>query len=473
MKSVIRSIKNEINNYDEGERLVRELTSNEATPPSTQMLIKCKIMLTDQYQFPTVVRMLFRRLKDYNNIKHVEKSLICIEYLIKNADRKFVRFCQVEKKQISKLSRYRYILGSDTGSPVDYGGGIRKRAKRVCALLDNGDKLKASRAKAQGYAMQFKGGKGGKRSNPQKQKQPQNRRVQQQSHNAAARQHKSTQPRQKQAAQKRIHHPPQQKAKKKKKKVKKKKEEPEEPQFASLIDMPPEDDVPTAQGQGQEQAQDDLLSGDWWQKEEAGGAKDDEDEFGWFQGGDAAQETGVGDDGGAFGFGDADDFNDEMKDEDLNADMWMTHMTKMDNVLEGSVQKKDANKRKQGTSMAMMAKTTPSSQPIPNSFGTDDFFNENSNDKAKTTQNNNDFDPFGLGPSNDGGKGGATDITSLYGNNAKKPSGMNFGYQSKSATSPYNTDPFAGIGGGAAPPKPAKYVTRKKQNDPFAQFGMK
>jgi len=155
MKSVIRSIKNEINNYDEGERLVRELTSNERTPPSTQMLIKLKVMLLDQYQFPTIVRMLFKRLKDYNNIRHVEKSLICIEYLIKNADRKFVRYCQMDKKSISKLTRYRYILGNNNGVPVDYGGNIRKRAKRITDLLDKEQKLKASRAKAQGYAMSF------------------------------------------------------------------------------------------------------------------------------------------------------------------------------------------------------------------------------------------------------------------------------------------------------------------------------
>ena len=156
MKGVIRSIKNEINNYDEGERLVRELTSNERTPPSTQMLIKLKIMLTDQYQFPTIVRMLFKRLKDYNNIRHVEKSLIVIEYLIKNADRKFVRYCQMDKKSISKLQRYRYILGNNNGVPVDYGGNIRKRAKKITALLDEEEKLREQRAKAQGYSMQFK-----------------------------------------------------------------------------------------------------------------------------------------------------------------------------------------------------------------------------------------------------------------------------------------------------------------------------
>merc|ERR1712244_88886 len=72
-----------------------------------------------------------------------------------HADRKFVRYCQMDKKSISKLTRYRYILGNNNGAPIDYGGNIRKRAKRITDILDNNDKLKTSRAKAQGYAMQF------------------------------------------------------------------------------------------------------------------------------------------------------------------------------------------------------------------------------------------------------------------------------------------------------------------------------
>eukprot|EP01084_Bolivina_argentea_P121595 215487_1 len=223
MKSVIRSIKNEINNYDEGERLVRELTSNERSPPSTQMLIKLKQMLTDTYQFPTVVRMLFKRLKDYNNIRHVEKSLICIEYLIKNADRKFVRYCQRDKGSLQKLTRYRYILGNNNGVPVDYGGNIRKRAKRIADILSNEDKLRASRAKAQGYAMQFKG---------KKSKSKQSKTSHSQTHKKQTRSPKqSTQ--QQQPKKKKV-------KKKKSKKPKESKIEPEEPKYESFIDMPPE-----------------------------------------------------------------------------------------------------------------------------------------------------------------------------------------------------------------------------------------
>lgn len=49
-----------------------------------------------------------------------------------------------------------------------------------------------------------------------------------------------------------------------------------------------------------------------------------------------------------------------------------------------------------------------------------------------------------------------------------------FGYQSKSGMPTYSNDPFAGIGGNANNIQPAStYISRKKVEDPFAQFGMK
>eukprot|EP01083_Nonionella_stella_P291700 992359_1 len=151
-KFLRRSIKNEINNYDKGERLVRALTSSNAhEPPSTQMLIKLKVMTTDPNQFTTIVQMLFKRLKDYKYIRHVDKSLICIEYLIKHADITFVTYCQQNIDSIQKYKHYRYKLKGFNGVSNDYGGNIRKTAKRITDLLSNERKLPITRAKAQGY----------------------------------------------------------------------------------------------------------------------------------------------------------------------------------------------------------------------------------------------------------------------------------------------------------------------------------
>lgn len=173
------------------------------------------------------------------------------------------------------------------------------------------------------------------------------------------------------------------------------------------------------------------MSGDWWKEEEAVFGGDNDEEFEWFQGGDnngATDQSGVGDDGGAFGFGNDDDFEDEEKEEDLDADSWMTSITVMDNVLDGSIQKKDPNKRNtKGATMSSMAKKNGSKQPIPNSFGTDDFFNNNSGNN-----DNNDFDPFGLENNSNSASNNITDLYNQKNNGMFNGNNSNFGYQGKS-----------------------------------------
>jgi len=283
------------------------------------------------------------------------------------------------------------------------------------------------------------------------------------------------------------------KSRRRRRQKKKKDEAPVEPQYDSFFDVPADNgnlngnSNENANGMNTNQAAQpsgDLLSGDWWQQNEEDpfGTGQEDDEFGWFQSGDTVQveESGVGEDGGAFGFGNEEDFvNDDDKKEELDADGWMTSLTKMDNVLDGSVQKKDPNKRNvKGRSMAAMA----ASNPMPTSFGTDDFFSSNSG--TNTNQSNSassDFDPFGMNSNNTSNannmiNGTASNITSLYNTNGAPQQqtmygNATFGYQGKSLSSAYNTDPFAGIGSGSGMPQPANYVPRKKQDDPFAQFG--
>ena len=73
--------KNEIRNYDEGEIFVRQLTVDDNTTPSKQMLNKLKIMLQDQDKFPTIARMIFIRLADSSNVRHQE-----IKNIVKTRD---------------------------------------------------------------------------------------------------------------------------------------------------------------------------------------------------------------------------------------------------------------------------------------------------------------------------------------------------------------------------------------------------
>eukprot|EP00483_Globobulimina_turgida_P000705 UN00705 len=130
MKSALRSIKNEIKKYDEGQRMVRELTSNADEIPSQQELTDLtNYCRNDMISTPTYDT-LWQRLTDYQVLRHVEKALLVIEHLILNGTKKFIRVCLARKSQFQKLSKYVYkIDGSDIGQ------NVRRRAKYCYELL--------------------------------------------------------------------------------------------------------------------------------------------------------------------------------------------------------------------------------------------------------------------------------------------------------------------------------------------------
>eukprot|EP01083_Nonionella_stella_P117002 348141_1 len=133
MKSVIRSIKNELNKYSESEQLVRTITSNNDTPPTKLMLAQLAQRLSDHNEFPPIVKMLFLRLQDYNCLFHVEKSLLCVEYLMQSGDnyKKFTRFCAKQQTTFTKLTKYRYQMDGR-----EIGKNVRRRARRILGKLN-------------------------------------------------------------------------------------------------------------------------------------------------------------------------------------------------------------------------------------------------------------------------------------------------------------------------------------------------
>eukprot|EP01083_Nonionella_stella_P244583 851093_1 len=119
MKSALRSIKNEIKKYDEGQRLVRELTSNTDEIPTQQELTELTAYCRNDMISTPTYDTLWQRLTDYQVLRHVEKALLVIEHLIINGNKKFIRLCLARKSQFQKLSKYVYkIDGSDIGQNV-------------------------------------------------------------------------------------------------------------------------------------------------------------------------------------------------------------------------------------------------------------------------------------------------------------------------------------------------------------------
>eukprot|EP01084_Bolivina_argentea_P287907 494077_1 len=132
MKSALRSIKNEIKKYDEGQRMVRGITANtEDVPTIAQLSELTNYCRNDMVSGPTY-DVLWQRLTDYQTLRHVEKALLVIEHLINYGTKKFIRVCLARKSEFQKLTKYVYkIDGSDIGQ------NVRTRAKECHRLLQD------------------------------------------------------------------------------------------------------------------------------------------------------------------------------------------------------------------------------------------------------------------------------------------------------------------------------------------------
>jgi len=136
-KKTIRSIKNKAHNFDEGQILLRELTSDTQLLPKKTLLIKLSKYL-NKYEstmdIPTF-EILWKRLTDYQTLRHVEKTLLVIEYLINKQQNEyysvsFEKYLKKRKHEFVKLQNYHYkIDGSDIGQ------NVRQRANNIYQIL--------------------------------------------------------------------------------------------------------------------------------------------------------------------------------------------------------------------------------------------------------------------------------------------------------------------------------------------------
>ena len=80
-----RTIKNVVKNYSTAEVKVREATSNDAWGPSSTLMSEIADLSYASKEFAQVMGMLWKRLNDSGrNWRHVYKSLVLLEYHLKN-----------------------------------------------------------------------------------------------------------------------------------------------------------------------------------------------------------------------------------------------------------------------------------------------------------------------------------------------------------------------------------------------------
>uniref|UniRef100_A0A1A8I2Z2 ENTH domain-containing protein n=1 Tax=Nothobranchius kuhntae TaxID=321403 RepID=A0A1A8I2Z2_NOTKU len=136
-----RQLKNLVQNYSEAEVKVREATSNDPWGPSSSQMADISDLTYNAIACSEIMTMLWKRLKDDKNWRHIHKSLTLLEYLLKTGDDRVLLKMKENIYIVKALTEYRFVEKDGK----DQGVNVREKAKVVLVLMEDDEKLKAER----------------------------------------------------------------------------------------------------------------------------------------------------------------------------------------------------------------------------------------------------------------------------------------------------------------------------------------
>lgn len=133
-------------NYTEMESKVREATNDEAWGPTGQLMQELAQATFSYEYFPEVMAMLWRRMliDNQTNWRRTYKSLVVLNYLIKNGAERVVTSAREHIYDLKSLENYAYVdeMGKDCGA------NVRIRVKQLIEFIQDDDVLRDERKKA-------------------------------------------------------------------------------------------------------------------------------------------------------------------------------------------------------------------------------------------------------------------------------------------------------------------------------------
>jgi len=138
-----RQVKNVAYNFSDAQVKVREATSNDPWGPTTALMSEIADLTHNPISFTEIMSMLWKRLNDHGkNWRHVYKSLVLLDYLIKCGSEKVAQQCRENIYSIETLKDFQHIEDNR-----DQGLNVREKAKQMVALLYDEERLKNERAR--------------------------------------------------------------------------------------------------------------------------------------------------------------------------------------------------------------------------------------------------------------------------------------------------------------------------------------
>uniref|UniRef100_A0A0B6ZMP7 ENTH domain-containing protein n=1 Tax=Arion vulgaris TaxID=1028688 RepID=A0A0B6ZMP7_9EUPU len=145
MPAIRRTLKNTIKNYSDAQVKVREATSNDPWGPSSTLMSEIADLTYNVVAFTEIMQMIWKRLNDDGkNWRHVYKSLVVLDYIIKTGSEKVAQQCRENFHAVKTLTTFQYL---DTDNK-DQGMNVREKAKQLVSMLSDDERLKNERAKA-------------------------------------------------------------------------------------------------------------------------------------------------------------------------------------------------------------------------------------------------------------------------------------------------------------------------------------
>jgi len=138
-------MRNVVHNYTEVEIKVREATSNDPWGPSSSIMAEISDMTYQVQPFPEIMAMLWKRLSDHGkNWRHVYKSLMLLDYLVKTGSERVAAQCKENIYCVTTLKDFQFV----DRDGKDQGANVRERAKQLVSLLQDEDRLRSEREKS-------------------------------------------------------------------------------------------------------------------------------------------------------------------------------------------------------------------------------------------------------------------------------------------------------------------------------------
>lgn len=145
VREIADKVTNVVMNYTEIEAKVREATNDEAWGPTGQLMQEVAQATFTYEQFPEVMGMLWKRmLGERKNWRRTYKSLLLLNYLVRNGSERVVTSSREHLYDLRGLENYTCV--DEQGK--DQGVNIRHKVKELIDFIQDDDKLREERKKA-------------------------------------------------------------------------------------------------------------------------------------------------------------------------------------------------------------------------------------------------------------------------------------------------------------------------------------